>query len=53
MTKLQEEIKALKELLELRKGINEDRKRDLFKDQLMIEMIKKQIVEKENETAGE
>lgn len=53
MTKLQEEIKALKEMLSLKKRIKEEREQDLLKDKLTIEMIEAKIAEKENEAMGE
>ena len=53
MTKLQEEIEALKEMLKVKQYAKETLEKDLLKNKLAIEMIEKTIAEKENEATGE
>lgn len=51
MTKLQEEIKALKEMLEQKQNYKTTLEKDLFVCKLFIEGIEKAIAEKEKENA--
>lgn len=53
MTKLQEEIEALKEMLKVKLYAKETLEKDLFKNKLSIAMIEKEIAEKENESFGD
>lgn len=53
MTKLQEEIKLLKESLSNENYFKSDYEKRLAKTKLVIEALEKQIAEKENEATGE
>ena len=53
MTKLQEEIEALKEMLKVKQYAKETLEKDLLKNKLSITMIEKEIFEKEKQSCGE
>jgi len=53
MTKLQEEIEALKKMLEQKQNYEKTLQDDLFQCRLYIISLEKSIAEKENEATGE